>query len=169
MERFLRVGVCTSTHGLKGEMKVFPTTNDSRRFSRLKEVFLDNGKTRVSCHVEHVSYFKNLVIVKFREFGDINEILPFKGASILVSRENAVPLAENEYYIADLLDCTVVTDDGRTLGPVTDVLQTGANDVFVVQGETKEYLLPHIPPCVLKVDIEAGVITVHMMDGLEEL
>ena len=85
----------------------------------------------------------------------------------MVTRENAVPLEEDEYYIADLIGLMVVTDDGKTLGKLKDVLQTGANDVYVVETAAgKEVLLPVIRECVLDIDLKAGVVTVHVMPGL---
>ena len=169
MEAYFRVGIFSSTHGLKGEMKVYPTTDDMHRFSLLKKVFLDTKNGRIPAEVEHVRYFKNMVIVKLKEFNDINEILPYKGCSLLVDRSDAVKLPGNRYFIADLIGAAVETDEGKALGKLTDVLQTGANDVFVVQGSEKEYLLPNIPDCILSVDIERGHVLVHMMDGLEDL
>ncbi len=169
MEDFFRVGIFTSTHGIRGEIKVYPTTDDMHRFSHLKRVYMETKEGRQELTVEHVSYFKNMVIVKFKEYSDINAIERYKGSSLFVAREDAMPLKKGCYYIADLLDSTVMTDDGRRLGILKDVLQTGANDVFVVQGEEKEYLLPNIPSCILEVKPEESRILVHMLDGLEDL
>ncbi len=167
MEQFLRVGVISSTHGLKGEVKVFPTTDDAKRFQDLKRVFLDTGKERKSLTITQVRYFKNLVILKFNEFDDINEIEKYRGCDLYVSREDAVPLKENENYIADLIGMQVETEDGSLLGTLTDVLQTGANDVYIVETEKKEeILIPAIPVCILKVDVEAQRMCVHLLEGL---
>lgn len=169
MEQFLRVGVISSTHGLKGEVKVFPTTDDPKRFRKLKKVILDTGKEQIPLNVTGVKFFKNQVILKFREFDDINEIEKYKNCDLLVTREQAVPLEENENFIVDLIGLQVVTDENKVLGTLTDVLQTGANDVYVVETEDKkEILLPAIPSCILDVDLEEEVMTVHVLEGLLE-
>lgn len=169
MESYLRVGVIASTHGLKGEVKVFPTTDDPERFRDLKQVFLDTGNDYKSLNVAGVKFFKNQVILKFREFNDINEIEQYKGKDLLVTRDQAVPLKENENFITDLIDMEVYTDEDKRLGILTDVLQTGANDVYVVEtDEGKEVLLPAIPSCILEVNVEAARMTVHILEGLLE-
>lgn len=169
MESYLRVGVIASTHGLKGEVKVFPTTDDPERFRDLKWVLLDTGNEYKSLQVAGVKFFKNQVILKFREFNDINEVEQYKGKDLLVTREQAIPLEENENFITDLIDMEVYTDKGELLGTLTDVLQTGANDVYVVGTDKgKEVLLPAIPSCILEVDVEAARMTVHILEGLLE-
>lgn len=168
MENLLRVGVIANTHGLKGEVKVFPTTDDPKRFKTLKEVILDTGKEKRNLTVQSVRFFKNLVIVKFKEYNNINDIEKYKGKDLLVTRENAVPLEEGEYFIADLLNLDVYDDTGERLGFLEDVLQTGANDVYIVKNEEtkKEILLPAIDECILDINIDEGRITVHLMEGL---
>ena len=96
MEDYLRVGVISSTHGIKGEVKVFPTTDDVQRFQKLKKVFLDTGKAYVELEIGGVKFFKNQVILKFKGYDSINEIEKYKGMDLLVSREDAIPLGENE-------------------------------------------------------------------------
>lgn len=167
MEDFLQIGVISSTHGIKGEVKVYPTTDDVNRFKKLKEVYLDTGKEKLTLHPESVKFFKQFVILKFKEYSNINEIEQFRNKSLLVDRQNAVKLRKDEYFIADLIGLKVVTDEEQTLGMLKDVLQTGANDVYIVETEGgKEVLLPAIKECVLKVDMEAGQVLVHVMPGL---
>ena len=168
MVDLLQVGVITSTHGIKGEVKVFPTTDDPTRYSYLKDVILDTGKEKIDLKVSGVKYFKQYVIVKFKGINDINDIEKYKGSTLWVTRENAVPLEENEYFIADLIGLKVVTDEGEEFGELTDVMQTGANDVYVVEAykDKQEVLLPVIDECVLDVDLEKGIVTVHIMEGL---
>lgn len=167
MEEYLRVGVISSTHGVRGEVKVYPTTDDPERFRDLKRVILDTGKEHVELTIAGVKFFKNQVILKFKGYDSINEIEPYKGMDLLVSREDAVPLGENENFIVDLIDMTVVTDTGRTLGTLTDVLKTGANDVYAVEtDEGREILLPAIPDCILDVNVEEKRMLVHVLEGL---
>jgi 16S rRNA processing protein RimM len=168
MEDLLRVGVIANTHGVKGEVKVFPTTDDPKRFEDLEDVILDTGKEKKILEITSVRYFKNMVILKFKGFDDINDIEKYKGKDLLVTRENAVKLEEGEYFITDLIDLIVVDEEGNKIGILYDVLQTGANDVYVVKldGTNKELLLPNIKECILDVNLETKTIKVHIMEGL---
>ena len=170
MEQTLRVGVISSTHGVRGEVKVFPTTDDPKRFKKLKTVMLDTGREKLTLNIEQVKFFKNMVILKFKEFNDINEIEKYKGKDLLIIRDQAVKLAPNENFIVDLIGLKVVTDEGVEFGTLKDVMETGANDVYIIDGnDGKEYLFPAIKQCILNIDLEAGVITVHILDGLLDL
>lgn len=173
MEDRFRVGIFTTTHGIKGEIKVYPTTDDISRFKSLKRVILETREGDVPLTVAEARLQKDQVILRFKEITNINEIEKWKGASLFVRREDAIKLPENRYFIADILESRVICDDGRELGILKDVLQTGANDVFVVagmkDGKPKEYLIPHIKDCVLEVKPEEALIRVHMLDGLEDL
>ncbi|WOO36927.1 ribosome maturation factor RimM [Anaerocolumna sp. AGMB13020] len=167
MEDYLRVGVISSTHGIKGEVKVFPTTDDMQRFKQLKQVFLDTKKEYMELEITGVKFFKQWAILKFKGFDNINDIEKYKGCDLLVTRENAVKLEEDEFFICDILDSVVITDEGEELGILTDVLSTGANDVYVVTTkEKKEILLPSIKECILDVNVENKKIVVHLMPGL---
>lgn len=167
MEDLLRIGVVTTTHGLRGEVKVFPTTDDARRFDDCDEVILVTKQKHLLLHVERVKYFKNIVIVKFKEFNDINEVERFRKCDIMVTREHAVPLEEGEYFICDIIGADVVTEDGVPLGTVRDVMETGANDVFVIGTEDgREVLFPSIPDCIKKIDVEKKEVVAHIMPGL---
>ena len=163
----LQVGVITQTHGIRGEVKVFPTTDDVNRFKKLKEVMLDTGKERLTMEIESVKFFKQYVILKFRGYDSINDIEKYKRAKLLVTRDKAVKLKKDEYFIADLIGLKVVTGDGESFGTLKDVLASGANDVYVVERpDASEVLLPAIKECILNVDMEQGCISVHIMDGL---
>ena len=167
MEQLLRVGVISTTHGVRGEVKVYPTTDDVNRFKKLKKVVLDTGREYIDLEISGVKFFKNLVILKFKSIDNINDIEKYKGKDLLVHREDAVALEENENYVADLIDLKVVTDDGKVLGYLTEVMETGANDVYVVETEDgQELLLPAIRDCILDVDLDEEVMTVHILPGL---
>lgn len=167
MEQLLRVGVISSTHGVRGEVKVYPTTDDAGRFKTLKHVLLDTGKEQLNLEIENVKFFKNMVILKFKGYDTINDIEKYKGKDLLVTRDQAVKLGPDENFIVDLIGLKVVTDAGEAFGTLTDVIKTGANDVYEVKtADGKEVLLPAIRECVQNVDLEAGVVTVHIMDGL---
>lgn len=168
-----RVGVITGTHGIKGDVKVHPTTEDPQRFKKLKDVLLgddESQKALVSLTVCGVRFFKNIVIVSFKEFNNINEVEGLKGQSLFVTRQNAIPLEEGEYYIKDMIGLKVITDTGETLGTLKDVIETGANDVYQIAMEgRKDLLVPMIPECSRGVDLEEGTITLHLLPGLLEL
>jgi 16S rRNA processing protein RimM len=170
MEQFFRVGAITTTHGVHGEVKVFPTTDDPQRFKKLKQVILDNGKEQRELEITSVKFFKNLVILKFKGLDNINDVEKYKKADLLVTRKNAVPLKEGEYFIADLIGLKATSDEGEDLGILTDVIQTGANDVYVFSKEgMQDLLVPKIPDCIKDVNIEEGTILVHLLPGLRDL
>ena len=169
MEDLLQVGVITTTHGVRGEVKVFPTTDDPARFKKLKKVILDDGKQQIDLEIASVKFFKNMVILKFKGIDNINDVEKYRRAALLVTREDAVPLEENEYFIADLIGLLAVSDEGETLGTITDVLQTGANDVYVITTPQKdEILVPAIRECILAVDLDEHKMQIHLLPGLRD-
>lgn len=169
MEDLLQVGAITQPHGVHGEVKVFPTTNDVRRFKKLKEVILDTGKEKKTLEIEGVKFFKQYAILKFKGFDSINDIEKYKGKPLLVTRENAVKLGRDEYFIADLIGLAVYDDGDQYLGVLTNVIETGANDVYEVKFEDgRQVLFPAIKQCILNVDMDSRKMTVHIMDGLLE-
>ena len=164
---YFRVGVITSTHALKGDVKVFPTTGDPARFKQLKEAFILDGESYVPVRVVKASFFKQFVILHFEGKDSIEEVENLVKKELYVDRAHAVPLEEGEYYISDLLGLQVWDDDtGSLLGELSDVLQTGANDVYVVRGGAGEILIPVIPACIRNVDIAGGTVRVHLLPGL---
>ena len=167
MEQLLQVGVITQTHGVRGEVKVFPTTDDAARFKKLKHVMLDTGKETLPLEIESVKFFKQFVILKFKGFDNINDIERYKRCPRLIERENAVPLEEGEYFIADMIGMKVITDEGENFGILKDVMETGANDVYVIEHPSEgEVLVPAIKECILDVDIENRQMKIHVMNGL---
>ena len=169
MQDILQVGAVTTTHGIAGEVKVFPTTDDPKRFRRLKSVLLDTGRGMTELEITSVKFFKNMVILKFKDYDRIEDVVKFKGKSLYVTRENAVKLKKNEYFIADLVGMDVFTEDGARLGRLTDVLQTGANDVYeVTLDDGRQVLIPAIRDCILRVDVEQNEMKVHLLERLLE-
>lgn len=167
MEQRFQVGVISSTHGVRGEVKVYPTTDDAKRFKRLKEVVLDTGREQKTLEIEGVKFFKQFVILKFKGIDNINDIEKYKGKSLFVDREHAVKLKKDEYFIADMIGMRVFTDEGEDFGILKDVIETGANDVYIIA--TKAYgevLVPAIKQCILHVDVEQGEMQIHLLEGL---
>ncbi len=170
MEDLLQVGIITSTHGVRGEVKVYPTTDDPRRFRRLKEVVLDTGREKLNLEIEGVKFFKQFVLLKFKGLDNINDIEKYRQKSLYVTRKNAVRLQRDEYFIADLIGLKVQDEDGTELGTVKDVIETGANDVYEVEmADGRSLLLPAIKQCILNVDVENGMMQVHVLEGLLDL
>lgn len=171
MDHLLQVGAILDTHGLRGEVKVFPTTDDASRYDDLREVeLLTKEGTYLHLEVERVRYFKNLVIVKFKHYDSINDIEQYKKCNLYVTREHAVALAENEYFVADLIGLSARSDEGEELGTLSDVLSTGANDVYVIRTtDGGELLVPAIHDCVREVCVKDGYVLLHLLPGLREL
>lgn len=167
MEDLLQAGAITTTHGIRGEVKVFPTTDDVHRFEDLDSVLLDTGREYMKLEIENVKYFKQYAILKFKGIDNINDIEKYKGRSLYVTRDQAIPLEEDEYYIADLMGLDVYLESGEKFGVLKDVMETGANDVYIVETEEgKEVPIPAIHECVLDIDVEENRMEIHLMDGL---
>ena len=165
----MRIGVITSPHGVHGEVKVYPTTDDPKRFREVGSVIVARAASEEKMNILSARYFKDLVILKLSGIPDRNAAETYRKAEILIRRHQSPPLRPGEYFIGDILGCTAVTEDGREVGTVTDVLRTGANDVYVVKkGDGKELLLPKIPDCILDVDPENKRMTVCILPGLED-
>ncbi|MBE5822802.1 MAG: 16S rRNA processing protein RimM [Butyrivibrio sp.] len=167
-DRF-QVGVIASTHGLQGEVNVFPTTEDPSRFKKLKQVVLHTQRgEELLLDVVSARFFKKFVIVKFKQFNDINEVEKFRGCELTIDRKDAIKLQPGEYYCADLIGLTIVDEDGNELGTLTEILQTGANDVYEMtkKDDGEKVYIPAIKDCVKEIDPEGGKIVIHVMDGL---
>ncbi|MCR5692071.1 MAG: ribosome maturation factor RimM [Eubacterium sp.] len=171
MEDMLRIGVVTTTHGIRGELKVFPTTDDINRFKKTDKVILVTRQGNLTLHIEGVKFFKNLVIVKFKEFDNINQVETFRKCDLMVTREDALPLEEGEYYLCDVVGAQVFDEKDQSLiGKVTQVIETGANNVFEIETEDGRTLLfPAIPDCIKTVDTKEGKVIAHVMKGLMDL
>ncbi len=168
MEDMLQVGVITSPHGVHGEVKVYPTTDDNRRFKKLKDCYIDTGKAQIPAVCTGCKFFKNMVILKFQGYDNPDAVEGFRQCPIMVTRENAVPLEKDECFITDIIQSEILDENGKKLGVLTDVLTTNANDVYVVKKpDGKELLLPVIKQVVKKIDVVNKKITVRLMEGLE--
>ena len=161
-------GVVTTTHGIAGEVKVFPTTDDVKRYKKTDEVVLVTKNGNLLLHIERARFFKNLVIVKFKEFNNINEVEGFRKCDLMVTRENALPLEEGQYYLCDVIGATVYNEeDDSVIGEVKDVIETGANNVFAINlPDGREVLFPVIDDCIKEVNTEEGRVVAHVMKGL---
>ena len=169
MQDKLKVGIVASPHGLKGEVKVFPTTDDAKRYKKLKKVITLNGPDAGSLIIENLKFSGKFVILKFTGIDSLEDAQKLKGTELWIDRKDAVKLSKNEYFVVDLIDIVVIDDNNNELGKIKDVIHTGANDVYVVgTGTGKDLLLPAIKECILSVDIENRTMRVHIMEGLWE-
>lgn len=167
-DRF-QVGVIASTHGLQGEVNVFPTTEDPNRFKKLKKVTLHTQRgEEIELDVQSARFFKKFVIVKFKQYNNINDVEKFRGCELTIDRKDAIKLEPGEYYCADLMGLSIVDEDDNLLGVVSDIIQTGANDVYEMtrDGSDEKVYIPAIKDCIKNIDIENKKITIHVLDGL---
>ena len=169
MEDMFQVGIITSPHGVKGEVKVFPTTDDSKRFKKLKECFIEYNDELMPVKACGCKFFKNMVILKFEEFENMNDVEKLRKCKIFVDREHAVSLDKDEYFVADLLGISVVNESENIIGKISDVLVTGANDVYIVKDDDgNEILIRAIKDCILDVNINERTMRVHLLKEMEE-
>lgn len=167
-DRF-QVGVIASTHGLQGEVNVFPTTEDPNRFKKLKKVTLHTQRgEEIELDVQSARFFKKFVIVKFKQYNNINEVEKFRGCELTIDRKDAIKLEPGEFYCADLMGLSIVDEDDNLLGVVSDIIQTGANDVYEMtkDGSDEKVYIPAIKDCVKNIDLENKKITIHVIEGL---
>lgn len=167
MEDLLQIGALTKTHGVHGEVKVFPMTDDMARFKKLKAAVIDTGKEKIDVECEGAKFFKQFAILKFKGYDTIESIEKYCGKGLFVTRENAVKLKKDEYFICDLIDLDVINESEENIGKLTDVIQTGANDVYeITLDDGRSFLLPAIKECVLNIDMEKRKIKIHILEGL---
>ena len=163
----LEVGQIVNTFGIKGFVKVNPWVNDVTRFEKLKKVYIKIRNEHKELEIEEVKYHKNQVLLKFKGIDTIEQAEFLRNAIIEIDRENAIPLEKGEYFIADLLDSEVFTDEGEKLGILDDIYNTGSKDIYVVKNELgKTILLPGINDVIKEVDVENKKIIVHLLKGL---
>ena len=158
------IGKIINMHGIKGEFKVYPETDDETRFELLESVIV-KGDTY---EIESVRYHKGCVLLKLKGIDSIGDGEKLKGSNVEIPEEDAMPLEDDEYYIRDLYDMKVLDiDSGEEIGTLTDVLFTAANDVYeVTDKEGKKYYIPNIKECILDVDTESKVMKIKKMPGL---
>lgn len=169
MKNLLEIGQIVNSYGIKGFLKVVPYTDDITRYDDLKTVYIEKNKKLEEMEIEEVKYHKNLVLLKLKGIDDINQTLEYKNCLIKIDRENAVKLPDNSYFIVDLIDMEVYTDENKLLGKIVDVFPTGSNDVYVVKDELgKQTLLPAIGDVIKDVDVANKKMIVHLTAGLGE-
>ncbi|NMA87280.1 MAG: 16S rRNA processing protein RimM [Tissierellia bacterium] len=167
LEDFIQIGRIANTHGVRGEIKIIPLTNDMHRFNYLKTAFL--GEEKIKVEVENVKYHKNLVIVKFKEFNDINEIISFKDEYVYIEGKDKVVLPEDHYFLYDIVNCEVFDTQNNYIGIVKEVLQSASNDIYIVKDKKgKEYLIPAVKEFFIDIDVENKKIIIDPIEGMIE-
>ncbi len=177
MQEYLQIGVITKPHGVRGAVRVFPTTDDVKRFKAGQEYILQTRKGDIQVKVEKVQYIKQFAILKFEGIDTPEDAERYRECPLLVDREHAVKLKKDEYFISDLIGMEVISDENEKIGVISDVISTGANEVLVIEAyggkvagtilaKGHELLFPSIKECILKMDIDQGVVTAHIMPGL---
>ena len=167
MQKRLEVGQIVNTFGIKGEVKVVPFTDDIKRFDNLKKVYVKTQKESKQYKIENVKYHKNMVLIKLEGINTVENAETLRNAFLEIDRKDAVPLEEGTYFIADVMGAEVYTDEGKLLGKVEDIFNTGSNDIYVVKDELgKQILLPGIKEVIKEVLLEQEKIIVHLIPGL---
>ena len=169
MKEYIKVGTITQPFGIKGETKVYPDVDDPAYFKKLKKVFFEKEGSYDEFGIESVRMALPLVIIKFKGIEAPEEIRKYRQTDLYVLRKDAPALEEGEHYYADLLGMEVTDDTGVYRGKLTDIIETGANDVYeVTTTDGGTVLLPAIKDCILDVDMDEGIILVHILKGLME-
>lgn len=166
MLEYISIGQIVNTYGVKGELKVYPLTDNIRRFDKLKIVYIEENHVLNKYEIQHIKYLNNMAIVKLNKVEDIESAEKFRNKYIKVHRNDAVKLPENSYFVCDIIGADVFNLDGELLGKVYDVIETGSNDVFVVKTEDKEILVPALKAVFKEIDIIKGRIVVQLPEGL---
>ena len=167
MKKYLRAGTITQPFGIKGETKVYPHTDDPVIFKKIKKIYMEDGDAYKEYELESARMALPLVILKLKGIDTPEDVRMFRQKDIFILREDASPLSEGEYYFADIIGMEVTDDNGICRGRITDILQTGANDVYeITSDDGTSFLLPAIKDCILKVDTEENKMLIHILEGL---
>ncbi len=167
MQANLEIGQIVKTFGIKGFVKVNPFVDDISRYNDLKKVILKKGKSAEEYEVEEVKYHKDMVLVKFKGINTVEEAEKLRNSYLEVDRQNSIPLQEGTYFIADLLGLDVITEEGKMLGKLDDIFNTGSNDIYSVKTEDgKQLLLPAISDVIKEINLLENKIVIHLLEGL---
>ncbi|PRX26659.1 16S rRNA processing protein RimM [Orenia metallireducens] len=165
-EKLITIGEIIRHQGNKGEVRVKPLTDFIERFEMLDRVYLVKNRIKKEVYLEDVWYHKQFVILKFEGFDGISEAIDHKGYLIQIAEEEKVELAEDDYYVDEIIGIEVYTKNGEYLGTLQEVLETGANDVYIVNNDGEELLLPAIKDVILNVDLSEQKMVVKLLPGL---
>ena len=163
MEERFQVGVITSTHGIKGEVKVFPTTDNVKRFKKNMEIILDTGKEDILLTVESVKFFKQFVILKFKGIDNINDVEKYKGYDLLIEVDGS---DDEDYYYYELEGCNVYYND-ELVGVVSEILETEAHEILRIKRKgLDDVLIPYVERFIVDVDVDEKRIDIDVIEGM---
>jgi len=168
-EEYIGIGKILKAQGHHGAVRVLPLTDHPERFKKMRRVRVSLKGTGRDFSIEEACPHKNFYIVKFKEVADMNAAEELRGGVLEVARDELYPLPEGSYYIFDIVGLKVFDTGGAFLGEVTDVLQTGANDVYVVDTEGKPLLIPALRRVVREIDLPGRQMVVELPEGLVDL
>ncbi|MEJ6950473.1 ribosome maturation factor RimM [Natronospora cellulosivora (SeqCode)] len=168
-EKFIDIGKITKNQGNKGELRVLPLTDFPERYENLEEVYLSKDDLFFKKQIESIRYHKNFVIVKFHDVNNIGQALEYRDFIIQIPETELLPLEEDELYIDDIIGYRFYTEDGEFLGELRDVLSTGGTDVFMVSGESKDYMIPAAREIIIEVDNDEEKMLIKVIPGLLDL
>ena len=164
----IHVGKIVAAHGIRGEVKVVPYTDNPRRFRKGGKVFVDKINdylTIASCRLQGDQVF----LIRFAAVEDRNRAEELKGSMLSIPKEEAAPLPEGQYYFFQLEGLDVVDEAGTSLGIVSDLVEGGANDIYRIDRGNGDYtLLPALKHIITKIDLENKVMVVRLIPGLLE-
>ncbi|MGM9986543.1 MAG: ribosome maturation factor RimM [Bacillaceae bacterium] len=169
--KLYNVGKIVNTHGVRGEVRVISKTDfPEERYTLGNTLYIEKGKgdqvkVTVASHRQH----KSFDLLTFKEFHNINEVEQFKGCLLQVTEDQLVELEEDEFYYHEIIGCIVFSEEGEEIGKVGEIIETGANDVWVLKRKgKKDALIPYIESIVKEIDVEEKKIIIHLMEGLIE-
>jgi len=165
---YLSIGRILAPWGVKGQVKIEPLTDDIKRFENLKSIYIEIDNSLEYYEIENVLFLKDIfVVLKILGIDNIDSAEKFRGHYIKVHRKDAIKLPKNHYFICDIIGLKVFNYDGQYIGKVEDVIQTGANDVYIIKTvENKEVLIPAIRDVVLDIDLEKGKMSIRPLEGM---
>lgn len=161
---YIKVGSITNSHGIRGSVKVYPHTYDVERFNEYEKLFI--GVEKIKVHIKEVSFYKNLVILTFEEFDDINQILKFKDQGLFILEEDRKDLDEDIFYLDEIINSKVVDLDNNYLGEVVEIINNAANDIYVIKKDGKNYYIPAVKEFIKNVDVDNKTITINPIKGM---
>ena len=166
-QQYFEIGQIVNTFGIKGMVKVNPFTDDISQFEEMETILVDKKGSLQEMQIEEVKYSKNQVLLKLKGIETVNDAEKYRNCYLKLPREKARKLPKNTYFIADLIGLKVYTEEGKLLGKVDDIYNTGASDIYVIKDELgKQILLPAIKDVIKQIDLEQEKIVVHLLDGL---
>lgn len=159
----IRIGKIVNTQGLKGDVRIYPDTDDVKRFEDLEKIFVEGQEEPL--YITKVRYKKNLAIVRFRGLDHINDVEKYKNKVVYTEKLSQEDLEEDRYYVEDLIGMVVIDENKGQIGVLKDIIQNPAHDLYLVKTPTEEVLIPAVEAFILEVDLESRIIRTSLIEG----